>query len=94
MLVADRLQHARVGRVAGLAAALAREAEALEENLLELPGGAEHELFAAQVEDLALQRGSLILDSGRDLRQAFGVELAARDLHLAQHADKRQLDFV
>ena len=36
VLGADRLQHARVGRVAGLAAPLAREAELLEQDLAEL----------------------------------------------------------
>ena len=36
VLVADRLQHARVGAVAGLAAPLAREPELAEQDLLEL----------------------------------------------------------
>ena len=41
VLVADRLQHARVGREAGLAATLAREAELLEQDLAQLLGRAD-----------------------------------------------------
>ena len=44
VLVADRLQHARVGREAGLAAALARQAELLEQDLAELLRRGDQEL--------------------------------------------------
>ena len=56
VLGADRLQHARVGREAGLAAALAREAELLEQDLAELLGRGDHELLPGQHEDLRFQR--------------------------------------
>ena len=46
VLVADRLEHARVGAEAGLAAALAREPELLEQDLAELLRRADHELLA------------------------------------------------
>ena len=69
VLVADRLQHAGVGRVAGLAAPLARQAELAEQDLLELLGRAERELLPGQLEDLALERVGLGLDPLGDLRQ-------------------------
>ena len=53
--VADRLQHAGVGGEAGLAAALARQPELLEQDRAELLGRADDELLAGQVPDLALQ---------------------------------------
>ena len=92
MLVADRLEHARVGRVAGLAAALARQAEPAEQHLLELLGRAERELLAARLEDLALELVRLGLDPRRDLAQPVGVELAAGELHLPQEPHERELD--
>ena len=55
VLVADRLQHAGVGREAGLAAALARQAELLEEHRAELLRRADDELLAGQRPDLALE---------------------------------------
>ena len=73
MLVADRLQHAGVGREAGLAAALARQAEALEQHGAELLGRPDDELVAGQVPDLALQAGDLLahalVDGGQALRR-------------------------
>ncbi len=54
VLVADRLEHARVGREAGLAAALAREAELLEEDLAELLRRADQELLLGELENRAL----------------------------------------
>ena len=55
VLVADRLQHAGVGAVAGLAAALARELELLEQDRAELLRRADHELLARELPDLALE---------------------------------------
>ena len=86
VLVADRLQHARVGGEAGLAAALARQPELLEQHLAELLRRAEHELLPRQVPDLALERGDLLVDALLDLGQALGVEPDARALHVAQDA--------
>ena len=47
VLGADRLQHARVGREAGLAAALARQAELLEQDLPQLLRRGDQELLPA-----------------------------------------------
>ena len=70
VLGADRLQHAGVGRVAGLAAPLARQAELAEQDLLQLPGRAERELLPGQLVDLALERVGLGLDPLGDLVRA------------------------
>ena len=92
VLGADRLQHARVGGEAGLAAALAREAELDEQHLGELLRRADHELLARELPDLALELGGVGADAGGGLLQAARVELDAGLLGLAQHADQRQLD--
>ena len=92
VLGADRLQHARVGREAGLAAALARQAELLEQDLAELLRRADHELLAGQREDLAFERRDLLAHALGDLRQAVDVQAHAEQLHLAQHGHERQLD--
>ncbi len=78
VLVADRLQHPGVGRVAGLAAALARQPELAEQDLLELLGRAERELLAAQLEDLALELVGLGLDPRRRSRAAARCRASAR----------------
>ena len=70
VLVADRLQHARVGREAGLAAALARQAELVEQHLGELLRRADHELLAGELPDLALELGGVGADAQADLLQA------------------------
>ena len=92
MLVADGLQHAGVGREAGLAAALARQAELLEEHRAELLGRADDELLVGQRPDLALEAVDLVAHALVDLGQALAVEAHAGDLHVAQHAHERQLD--
>ena len=86
VLVADRLQHARVGREAGLAAALARQAELVEQDRAELLGRADGELLAGQLPDLALEVGDLVAHARADLAEALLVEPHAGDLHVAQHA--------
>ncbi len=60
VLGADRLQHAGVGRVAGLAATLARQAELLEQDLAELLRRADRELVAGELEDLAFEAADLL----------------------------------
>ena len=55
VLTTDRLKHSRVGRVAGLAAPLAREAELAEQDLLQLLRRSKDESFSNHVEDLPLQ---------------------------------------
>ena len=85
VLVADRLQHARVGREAGLAAALLRQPELLEQHLAELLGRADDELLARQVPDLLLERrGSPPATRSVISRQAVDVQPDAGDLHVAQ----------
>src|SRR3954470_2196046 len=54
VLVADGLQHARIGGEAGLAAALLRQAELDEEDLAELLGRADDELLAGEAVDVVL----------------------------------------
>ena len=92
VLVADRLQHARVGGEAGLAAALARQAELLEQDLAELLRRADHELLAGVLPDLALELVGVGADAARDRLELLGVELDALLLALAQDVDERQLD--
>ena len=92
VLGADRLEHAGVGRVAGLAAPLARQAELAEQDLLQLLGRAERELLAGELVDLGLERVGLGLDPLGDLVQALGVELDPGELHVAQDPHDRQLD--
>ncbi len=94
VLCADRLQHARVGREAGLAAALARQAELVEQDRAKLLGRPDRELLAGQAEDLALEVGDLVQHACADQREALLVEPHAGDLHVAQHRDERQLDLV
>ena len=94
VLVADRLQHARVGGEAGLAAALARELELVEQHAAELLRRADHELLARQLPDLALERGRRRPDARWRPLEPLGVELDAGLLRLAQDAHERQLDLV
>jgi len=67
VLVADRLQHARVGRVADLALALAREPEPLEQHLPELLRRGDQKLRFRQPEDLAFELVDLRAHAPRDL---------------------------
>ena len=92
VLVADRLQDAGVGGEAGLAAALARQAELLEQDLAELLGRADHELLAGVLPDLALELVGVGADAGGDRLELGGVELDALLLGLAQDVDERELD--
>ena len=94
VLGADRLQHPGVGRVSGLAAALARQPELAEQDLLQLPRRAEHELLPRQLVDLPLQPVCLLLDPLGDLVQPLGVQPDPDLLHLTQDPDDRQLDVV
>ena len=94
VLVADRLEHARVGREAGLAAALAREPELDEQHLGELLRRADHELLAGELPDLALELGGGGAHAEPGLLEPRGVELDAGLLGLAQHAHERQLDLA
>ena len=61
MLLADRLEHARVRREAGLAAPLLRQPELVEQHLGELLRRADRELLPREVPDLALERDDPLL---------------------------------
>ena len=92
VLVADRAQHARVGREPGLAAALAAQLELLEQDAGELLRRADRELLARQLPDLVLELLDLVGDARRSLAEPVGVELHALALEPVQHLDQRQLD--
>ena len=94
VLVADRLQHAGVGREAGLAAALVRQAELVEQDRRELLRRADRELLAGQLPDSPLELDRALVEALADRAQALDVELDAGALHLDQHVDERQLDLV
>ena len=95
MLVADRLQDARVGREAGLAAALLRQAELLEEHRAELLGRADDELLARErPRSRARARRISSPHALVDLGQPVDVQPDAGQLHVAQDVHERQLDVV
>jgi hypothetical protein len=79
----DRLEHARVGAEAGLAAALAREAELLEQDRPSC-WASDHELLAGVLPDLALELVGLGADAGGDGLELGRVELDALLLALAE----------
>ena len=92
--VADLLQHACVGRVAGLAAAVGRQSQALEEHLAELLRRADHERPARELVAARLELLDLVGQLGGDLGQAVGVDADAGRLHRPQHRHERQLDLL
>jgi hypothetical protein len=94
VLGADGLEDPRVGREAGLAAALLRQAELVEQDLRKLLRRADRELLAGQVMDLALELCDPRLDLVGDLRQPVRVELQAVALHLDEDVNERQLDLL
>ena len=95
VLVADRLQHARVGGEARLAAPLARQPELLEQDLAELLRRADDELLVRRA-PRSPARGSTHCSVMRrpTLVERGDVELDALRLHEAQDAHERQLDVV
>ena len=79
----------------GLAAALARQPELVEQDRAELLGRADRELLARPARRSRARRSAISsCDARADPRQALLVEPDARDLHVAQHRDERQLDLV
>ena len=95
VLVADRLQHARVGREAGLAAALLRQPELVEEDLAELLRRADHELRrrrASQISRSSVATSSRTRASTSSRRSTFSRTPSTSIV--AQHAHERQLDLV
>ena len=71
---ADRAQHARVGRVAGLALAARGQAEHLEEDARHLLGRAEHELLAGELVRARLELLHPVGEPGGDLAHAVRVD--------------------
>ena len=94
VLVADLGEHPGVGREAGLAAALAGEAEILEEDGADLLRRADRELLPGQLVDLLFERVDPLAEPGADLGEPLGVELQPLALHRRQHLDQRQLDLA
>ena len=92
VLVADRAEHARVGRVAGLALAPGREPEHLEQDAGHLLRRAEHELLAGQLVRARLELLDAVGQPRGDLAHAVGVDADADVLHRRQHLGERQLD--
>ena len=94
VVVADRAEHARVGRVAGLPLAAGRETELLEQDARELLRRAELELLAREVERARLELLDPLVEPGGDLAHAIRVDPDARVLHVREHGGERQLDLV
>ena len=92
VLVPDRPQHLRVGRVAGLALAARGQPELLEQHAADLLGRADHELRARELVRLRLELLDPVGEPRRDLAHPVGVDLHARLLHLREHVRERQLD--
>ena len=92
MVVAQAPQHARVGRVAGLALAAGLEPERLEQDPGDLLGRPEQERLARQLLRARLELLDLVGETGRDLAHPVRVDLDARVLHRAQDEGERQLD--
>src|SRR5207248_11085764 len=94
MLMADRAEHARVGRVARLSLAAGRQLELLEEDARELLRRADHELLARERERLRLELLDAVGEPRRDLPHAVRVDLDALVLHRRKDGGQWQLDAV
>ena len=77
MQVADLCQHPRVGRIAGLALAIGRQPEPLEQHLTELLRRAQRERPAGQLVGALLELVDLVAELGGDLGQTVDVDLDA-----------------
>jgi hypothetical protein len=86
VLGADRAQHLRVGRVAGLALAAGRELELLEQDAAELLRRAEHELLVRELVRARLELLDAVGEAGGDLAHAVRVDADAGLLHPAEDA--------
>ena len=94
VLVAQAAQHARVGRVPGLALAAGVEAEAGEQDLGQLLRRADGERAAGEPGDLVAELVDAVAHARRDLAEPVRVHLDAGGLHLREHAHERQLDLA
>ncbi len=92
MVLPDRAQHLRVGRVTRLALPARRQAELLEEHASDLLRRADHELLAREVVGLCLQLLDTIGEPGSDLAHPVGVDLHSRRFHVGEHGGERQFD--
>ena len=86
VVVPDALQHARVGRVAGLALAARRQLELLEEDARDLLRRAEHELLARELVRVRLELLDAVGEARGDLAHAVRVDLDPGVLHRASTA--------
>ena len=91
---ADRAEHLRVGRVAGLALAAGRELELLEEDPAELLRRPEHELLAREVVGARLELLDPVVQAGGDLPHAVRVDAHAGVLHRREDDGERELDLA
>jgi hypothetical protein len=92
VLAADRAEHARVGRVAGLALPPRRQLELLEQDPRHLLRRTEHELLARELVRLRLELLDPVGKPRRDLAHPVGVDADADVLHRGEHGRQRQLD--
>ena len=87
------LEHARAGRPgAGARLGAAGEAELAEQDVAELLGRADVELFAGMLVDLRLVPGELLGELARHARQDLPVDLDAARFHARQHRHQRPLE--
>ena len=94
VLVPDLAEDAGVGRVAGLALAVRRELELLEEDPRDLLGRAEDELLSGELVGLLLELLDPVCEPGSDLPHAVLVDLDAGVLHVGEHLGERELDLA
>ena len=94
VVVADRAQDARVGRVAGLPLPARGELELLEEDPCELLRRAELERLPGELERLRLELLDPLLEACGDLAHPVRVDPDPRLLHVREHDGERQLDLV
>ena len=94
MQLAELAEDARVGRVAGLAAAVGGQAKALEEHLAELLRRPQRERPAGELVGALLELIHLVGELGRDLGQPVGVDADAGRLHVRENGHQGQLDLL
>ena len=94
MVGADRAEHLRVGRVAGLPLAAGRELELLEEDPAQLLRRTEDELLAREVVGTRLELLDPVVQAGSDLPHAVRVDAHAGVLHRREDDRERELDLA
>jgi len=94
VLLAQRLERVRIGRVAGLGPLADRKAQVLEQDFRQLLRSVEVELLACDLLHLRLDRGQLPGELFLHLFEIRHVDRDALRLHVGEHAGERQLDLV